>query len=82
MGERKKKEKITYIDDGRTIADRSGVTGGFHVPKSSPSRYRASLKEQWQTFFAAFKMMLAPMLVVVGGIVVIYLILTFVFLVL
>ena len=24
----KKKEKITYVDDGRTIADMSGVTGG------------------------------------------------------
>ena len=25
--EKKKKEKITYIDDGRTISDMSGLTG-------------------------------------------------------
>ncbi|MGM9602196.1 MAG: hypothetical protein ACI3W5_11545 [Faecousia sp.] len=68
----KKKEKITYIDDDRTIADMSGVRGG--LPKSSRNPYtpRASFKEQWQTYWSVVKLMLRPMLVVVVGILVIY----------
>ena len=55
----KKKEKITYVDDGRTIADMSGVSGGW--TKSGRSRYTppASFKEQWPSFrllaFAIFE---------------------------
>lgn len=75
----KKKEKITYIDDGRSIADMSGVSGGFGFSDSKPSRYRASFKEQWKTFWTAVKMMFLPMLTVVGGIILIYLILSLVF---
>ena len=68
----KKKEKITYVDDGRTIADMSGVSGGW--TKSGRSRYTppASFKEQWQTYWTATKMMLKPTLVVVVGLLVIY----------
>ena len=69
-----KKEKITYIDDGRTIADMSGVTGG--MPRSSRPAWvpRSSLKEQFGTFFRAMQMMLRPMLVVIAGIGLIYVI--------
>ena len=71
---KEKKEKIIYIDDGRTIADMSGVTGGFSRysrPKWQPSpRFR----EVWQTYWMAVKMMIRPMLVVIAGIGVIYLI--------
>lgn len=79
---RKKKEKTTYIDDGRTIADMSGVSGGFHIPEREKYRPRASFKEIWQTYWAATKMMVKPMLVVVGGLVLIYVILTVVFMLL
>ena len=52
----------------------SGVTGGFSRysrPKWQPSpRFR----EVWQTYWMAVKMMIRPMLVVVAGIGVIYLI--------
>ena len=75
----RKKEKITYVDDGRTIADMSGVKGGFALPERNPYQPRASLKEQWQTYWSAVKLMVRPMLVVVGGIGLIYLILTLVF---
>ena len=75
----RKKEKITYVDDGRTIADMSGVKRGFTIPERDPYRPRASLKEQWQTYWAAVKLMFRPMLVVVGGIGLIYLILSMVF---
>lgn len=79
MDKKKKKEKITYIDDGRTIADMSGVSGGFSAPRRQPGRPRASLKEQWQTYWAATKMMIAPMLVAVAGILVIYVIMYIIF---
>lgn len=72
-----KKEKITYIDDGRTIADMSGISGG--VPRNRDYRPRASLKEQWQTYWNAVKMMLLPMLVVVGAIILIYIVITVLF---
>ncbi len=58
-----KKEKITYIDDGRTIADMSGLSGGRKQSRPQP---RASLKEQWKTYVAAVKMMIIPMFVTIG----------------
>ena len=64
--EKKKKEKITYIDDGRTIADMSSVGGGKKRSNNTPLRPRASAKEQWQTYWSAVKMMFLPMLVVIG----------------
>ena len=76
---RKKKEKITYVDDGRTIADMSGVTGGrsymcrpAHVPGPS-------FKQAWKTYWNAVRMMIVPMLVTVAGIGVIYLIMMLIF---
>ena len=68
----KKKEKITYIDDGRTIADMSNVSGGW--TRSGRSRYTppAPFKEQWRTYWTAVRLMLRPMLVVMVGIGLIY----------
>ena len=68
----KKKEKITYIDDGRTLADMSGVKGG--IPTRSPL-YRASFKEQWKTYWSAVKLMFGPMLVVICALCIIYMLL-------
>lgn len=75
----KKKEKVTYVDDGRTIADMSNVSGGMPKSDRSPYTPRASLKEQWQTYWAATKMMVKPMLVVVAGLMVIYAVLYILF---
>ena len=69
----KKKERITYIDDGRTIADMSGVTGGFS--RKAPGSYRASFKEQWKTYWSAVKLMFRPMLVVIIALGIIYMLL-------
>lgn len=75
----KKKEKITYIDDGRTIADMSNVSGGF-FHKSRPEWHpRPSVKEVWNTYWAAVKLMVRPMLVAVGGLTVIFVILYILF---
>ncbi len=63
---KEKKEKVKYIDDGRTIADMSSVGGGKKRRNNTPLRPRASAKEQWQTYWNAVKMMFLPMLVVIG----------------
>ena len=61
--EKKKKEKITYIDDGRSFADMSGVQGGFRFAKKGTT---ASPSEIWETYVSAVKMCFKPMLVVIG----------------
>lgn len=55
---KKKKQKVQYIDDGRTIADMSGVRG-----YRKDGKPRASLAEQSRTYLNAVKMMFVPMLV-------------------
>lgn len=60
---KKKKEKVKYVDDGRTIADMSGVSGGRLWSKQGTT---SSPKEIWQTYWSAVKMMFKPMLVVIG----------------
>ena len=76
MKEKKKKEKITYIDDGRSLADMSGVSGGMHFSKQHTV---SSFKAQWDTYWGAVKMMFFPMLVVVGFLLMVYLIMTLIF---
>ena len=71
MAEKQKKEKITYIDDGRTIADMSGVQSGAskyfrNVPSYSTGR------EKWTTFWDAFRMMLLPTAVFGAGMLVVF----------
>lgn len=59
-----KKEKVVYIDDGRTIADMSGLpprrTDWFKKGTSS------SFGDIWRTYWSAVRMMIRPMLVVLG----------------
>ena len=70
MAEKKrKKEKITYIDDGRTIADMSGISGRMHWTKRGTT---SSPKEIWNTYWTAVRMMFKPMLVVIGFLTVIF----------
>lgn len=76
MGKKTKKEKITYIDDGRTIADMSGVTGPRMGRRLGPSpRFR----DVWKTYWMAVRMMFFPMLAVIGAICIIFGILTLIF---
>ena len=79
---KKKKEKIIYVDDGRTIADMSAVDGkrsnsgkGNKERKFTPPR--ATFKEQLETYFGAVKLMFLPMLAVLGIIALAFLILYF-----
>ena len=68
----KKKEKITYIDDGRTLADMSGVQGG--LPKAPASRPVRDWKAVWETYWLSVRMMLLPMLVFLGTMTLIFVI--------
>ena len=70
--EKKKKEKVVYVDDGRTIADMSNVKGGGASKLFSDTPSYSTGKEKWTTFFDAFRMMLLPTLVFVGGMAVVY----------
>ena len=59
---KKKKPKVTYIDDGRTIADMSalrGVDRRYTGPKGG-------FKAQIQTYWSAVKLMFVPMMVTIG----------------
>lgn len=74
--DKKKKEKITYIDDGRTIADMSGTRGGLFSSSKKKERTKPTISSQqtpWQTYWNAVRMMLVPMLVVIGIITVVFL---------
>ena len=66
----KKKEKITYIDDGRPLADMSGVS----APRLTWNAFKLATrpKEAWKTYWNAVKMMFLPMLAVIGALVIIY----------
>lgn len=79
MGKKKeKKDKVRYYDDGRTIADMSGVKDR-RLPGGDPLRPRASAKEKWDTYWNAVKMMFGPMLVVLVGLGILYMILYLLF---
>ncbi len=60
---KQKKEKVRYIDDGRTIADMSSV-GGRTAPKKDS--HRVNYKESLKTYFAAVRLMFKPMLITLG----------------
>lgn len=77
MSEKKnKKQKITYIDDGRPIADMSNLPQGLNWNKQGTS---SSFRDVWRTYWQATRMMLLPTLAAVGLLVVVYLIVTLVF---
>lgn len=75
-----KKEKVVYYDDNSTISDMSGVSGTFNpiLPKKrndtpkAPSRF----KDKWNTYWQTFRLMLIPMLTVLGILFVLFLVMT------
>lgn len=66
MSKKDKKKKVTYIDDGRTIADMSQVGKKRPEKKLDLDKPDSSFKAQWNTYWSTVKMMLLPMLVVIG----------------
>lgn len=79
---KKKKEKIVYVDDGRTIADMSGIPSNRITRRKGFGQQGASFKDVWHTYWGAVKMMFLPMLVVILGLLLAYLVMTLVFTVL
>ena len=80
--QKKKREKITWIDDGSTIADMSGVgrgLGGNRQAKPKPTTKKGKPANRFQecaaTYLGAMKMMFIPMLVTLGIICLVFLIL-------
>ncbi len=80
---KKKKEKITYIDDGSTVADMSGLRpkaprllNSTHRGKPAPTTRRGQI---WQTYKDAARSMVGPMLVFIGGMSVVFFIVWLIF---
>ena len=69
------KEKVVYYDDGSTIADMSNVTAPGERRRDKNPKPRSTAKEKWQTYWASVKLMIGPMLIVLGVISIIFLIL-------
>ena len=67
---KKKKQKVKYIDDGRTIADMSGLSG---VDKKYVGA-KGTLKDQARTYWNTVKLMFVPMMVTIGIITAVFLI--------
>jgi hypothetical protein len=61
----KKKDKIIWVDDGRTVADMSAVGGKRSAP-SKPAACHSPVKEQLCTLLDAMGFMLLPAMAVLG----------------
>lgn len=73
MAEKKeKKAKTVYVDDGRTIADMSGIQGGASKFFRDNGPSYTSFKDKMTTFFDAFCMMLLPTAVFGAGLAVVF----------
>lgn len=68
-----KKTKPVYVDDGSSIANMSEFRRP-RAPRLGTPRPNATLREQFQTYIAAVKMMFLPMLAVLGLLALAYLI--------
>ena len=77
----KNNEKITYVDDGRRLADMSALRSGSRLHDRNPYRPKPKFKDVWKTYWSAVRMMVKPMLVVIAAMAVVYLLayLAFVF---
>lgn len=72
---KKKKEKVIYVDDGRSLADMSA----FRKDNVKPDQSHGTSKDRWNTYWDAVKMMFGPMLVVIVCLCIVYMITWFLF---
>ena len=72
MAEKPQKKQTTYVDDGRPLADMSGVDAGLGRFFRSDGPSTGSFRDRLGTFWAAFKMMLLPTLIFGGALAAIY----------
>ena len=71
---KKKSKKNVYIDDGRTIVDMSAF-GGSSKNANRGVPVGSGFKDKMRTYFESVKLMLLPMLLVLGLIAIAFLIL-------
>ena len=71
---KKKRKKNVYIDDGRTIVDMSAFGGSSKNPNRGVP-VGSGFKDKMRTYFESVKLMLLPMLLVLGLIAIAFLIL-------
>ncbi|MBO5339287.1 MAG: hypothetical protein J6A96_06265 [Clostridia bacterium] len=71
---KKKRTKTQYYDDGRTIADMSGINGRkeFHTDDNNFVRPRSTLKDMFKTYIKTVKSMLVPMFITLGALTVVF----------
>ena len=76
---KKKKEKITYIDDGSTVADMARVRGKAPLRRPVQPSYKKQKPQPptragsiWQTYVSAVRSMIGPMLIFLGGMSVVF----------
>lgn len=69
---KKDKRRVVYIDDGSQIADMSGLYGSG--AGENGKRKRSTFKEQFNTYISVVKVMILPMLTVMGIITLAYLV--------
>ncbi len=79
MAKKEKKEKVVYIDDGRTIADMSALAPGKGKAPACESESGSRFRDIWNTYWAATKMMLLPTLAVSGAMVVLFAVMYLIF---
>lgn len=75
---KKKKEKVKYIDDGRSLADMSAFRGGQKTDDKGFVRPPSTFKDKWETYWSAVRSMLIPMFITLGVITVIFVVAFFV----
>ena len=75
---KKKKEKVKYIDDGRSLADMSAFRNGPKKDENGYVRPPSTAKDKWVTYWSAVRSMLIPMFITLGVITAIFVIAFFV----
>lgn len=69
---KKKKEKVKYVDDGRSLADMSAFRNGQKTDDKGFVRPPSTAKDKWNTYWAAVRSMLVPMFITIGVITAIF----------
>ena len=79
MSKKKKKEKVIYYDDGSTISDMSRVNRKSEPRPQNQQNNRADgmrtvrATSKWKTYWQTVRMMIVPMLIVLGVLCVVFL---------
>ena len=71
--ENKKKEKVTYIDDGSTVVDMNVPGMKWHDPNLGKNpRPKTSYRDSLKTFFAVQRRMIIPLIIVLTIMLIMY----------